>query len=225
MNIKLDLQNLLNAMNAAETRYLAKQPKNAKGEPLTVSADINGGRKVLTEQVVAHIAPMISDAPTYLQYIADRAPTKAVLRACEFFSALASGNLKEIDRTTALCTLSAGCNNGTVSRDGIAFATTGKGTEFTSDQFKKMETLKKVQRAMGTVGVTTFAGQVSRSFGKNGFASGLGMGAMQKGKDGREFAQVDQKSPFVVALVSMIESASEATLALAFAPKEKKAKQ
>jgi hypothetical protein len=95
------------------------------------------------------------------------------------------------------------------------FATTGKGDEMTSDLVKDVSLVRKLQKVLNKVGVTTESTQNSRSFGSNGFCLHLNMGHMVKLPGNSESSlEINPKSPFIAAIAKMVEQASEETLGL-----------
>lgn len=183
--------------------------------PDAVSDDLTKARNYLTAEVCAYAGALMVkgalDAGAILTDMGDRMPVKALMRMGEMFSRMRSD--QGCDRTTLLALT--GALVGSTSRAAVWFSVSRKGDENTSDHVPALETISKLQKVFGRVGITTCATQLSRSFGKNGFCNVLGMGAFHKGKDGAEpQLEVKRSNPFVRALRTYAETKSEATLKL-----------
>jgi hypothetical protein len=179
------------------------------------SPDLDKARKFMTAEVCGYAGALMVkgsiDEQSILDGIASRMPVKAIMRMGEMFDRMRSG--RGSDRTTLLAT--SGALIGATSRSAVYFAVSGKGDENTSDHVRDVETVRKLQKVFGRVGVTTVATQLSRSFGKNGFAHVLGMGHFEKQKDGAEpQLTVTRGNVFVRELRKYAETASETTLKL-----------
>ena len=217
----LTLASLALAIMQANDRHNAKA-----GLPSgKVQPDLQRALKHCSVESVAYAATLCDDQQATLDAVAKTLPVKAIMRMTEFFSALHSGNTALLDRETALTVVGVVCN-GAVSRTALAFCSTGKGDENTSDAVKGMTLQRKMQRALGTVGGSTEQTQHSRTWGKAGFLSlGLNAGNMQAGGVGeRELVNVNAKNGFIVALLALLEKTSETTLAVNMGKKVKGAK-
>jgi hypothetical protein len=203
------------ALVSAEARYLAKNPTNKDGIALTHSADIAKARKrFLNEHSVKVLSEGLSKAgiESFLDDVSQRMGTKAIMRCFEFANALASGNYKHLDATTCLTMFAVACA-GVKTRSAVSFAVTGAGDDNTSDVVRDTALVRKLQQVFPKIGTGTEPTQVSRSFGENGFCKYLGIGFFKK--DGNRYAEMQVKTgnPFYKTARTMIEKASEVTLA------------
>lgn len=216
---KLTVENVAVALTVAEKRWFDNRDAETIAKGITQSADLAKARKFFTASVIefanANLKGCNLTAQNLLNAIEKDLPVKAIMRMGEFFSALSAGDYSSLDGVTALSMLSAAYAGGT-SREALLFACTGKGNEHTSDQFKDLALVQKMRRALKgkSVAAATEGTQNSRSFGKNGFCKALNMGKMGKDEKGNKALLVDANNALFVALVGMIEKASDSTLEL-----------
>jgi hypothetical protein len=206
------LENVLLAISRANDRWSVKNGSQGECE------DLKAARKYWDDKLCVFAAGMLKKARIgeidFLATIADNMGVKAVKRVSEFFACLHAKDYSMLDGVTALSLLSA-VHAGAVTRSALTFAATGKGDESTSDVVSDIGMVRKLQKVMRKVGVTTEPTQNSRSFGSNGFCKYLQMGKMVKAKGATESSiEVNAKSPFVAAIARMVEQASEETLSL-----------
>jgi hypothetical protein len=206
----ITLSGIFNAINEAQDRYSAKKPDAALPQK-----DLQRARKYLNDATVAAVAPMLEKAgvtPDMLyNAIAKNQPVKATMRMCEWFHAISAGDYKLLDVVTVNTILSA-VRFGAVSSKGVFFATTGIGDDTTSDHVKNTALVRKLHNAVGKVGATTSSTQVSRSFGKNGFAGDIGLGKFVRDESGERRLTIDGQNPFYRRVAHLIDVATENTL-------------
>jgi len=199
------LENVLIAIARANDRWAKKTGSTGECE------DLKTARKFWDEKLCVFAAGMLKRARIgeidFLATIADNMGVKAVKRVSEFFACLHSKDYAMLDGLSAL-------HAGATTRSALVFATTGKGDDMTSDVVSDIALVRKLQKVMRKVGVTTEPTQNSRSFGANGFCKYLNMGKMVKVKGSESTIEVNAKSPFVAAIAKMVEQASEETLSL-----------
>jgi hypothetical protein len=203
------------AVSQANARWASKEGNEGKFSP-----DLSKALRFVDAQVIASTSAMLEagkiDPVTVLQAVSERLPVKAIMRMSEFFNALSAGAYQRLDAVTCLAILS-NAYAGAKSRDAITFAVTGKGDQHTSDQVKNIELVRKLQKVCSKVGASTEQTQVSRSFGKNGFCSPLGIGRIVSG----ELIEVNPKNVFFKKVAKLIDDASENTLQLMKGAKKK----
>ena len=135
------------------------------------------------------------------------APVTPGYRFVQFAYGLQVGEYKSIDRTTARGLLALRDAGGKLSRDALDMILTGKvrGTDLPPNT--RGVSLTRLDSIVGRVGRGTSPTQISRSFGRTGFARALGV----TGGEGREIA-LNMGNPVTARFFALIDGATDSQL-------------
>lgn len=163
---------LINALNVANENY------KARNNTTTSSNDVKTALRTLEQMTDATLneALKFCDVEQVAKCIRENANVKKTCRSIDFLNFLASGDLSDLKGSCKTLTLEmVGLIAGAKNRAGLFYASTGKGSEHSSDELENASLCRKFRDIAGRIGVTTEPTQHSVSFGKFGLAEAFNM--------------------------------------------------
>lgn len=211
------LPNFVELFTRANAAYVARHATDANVDKDGFNPSIKQGlayAKALTENQLETLAKLGVDWESVANGIAGASNVKKAMRAPLLLRFIVSGDTTALQGSAqtamlAFCSLIIGAKG----KSGLHFGVTGRGDENTSDEIS-VQRARAVQKAFGSVGVSTAPTQLSVAFSKGGLLPMLGLcDAWEKGAD-KPLPAINQSSKLAKAMIKLIGSLTDQTIEL-----------